>query len=282
MTEEQLFYIEVKSGKGTLIAPHYHTDALEFLEVLKGRAEVAVGLDTVRVSEGEILHIAPGLVHFVTAGEEECFVRVLTYRPRAALALDALDERIYSTYILPVENQAVLITAEHPLYDLLRTHMEGAVAEWRGKELFYGPLVLAHIAHMLAAVLRSYGYCEDDTLEYKNMMRIAPIVTYIGESYAQKLRLEDLAARLYLSPDHFGKLFRATVGMTPVDYINHVRINAATRYLASTDWGIAEIAQASGFSNANYFHKVFHDLTGVGPAALRKRWRAMKNQEIYN
>ena len=114
------------------------------------------------------------------------------------------------------------------------------------------------------------------------MIRITPIITYIGASYSQKLRLDDLAARLYLSPDHFGKLFRATVGMTPVDYVNLVRVNAAMRYLAATDWGIAEVAQASGFSNSNYFHKVFHDLTGVGPAALRKRWRAMKNQEIFN
>ena len=112
------------------------------------------------------------------------------------------------------------------------------------------------------------------------MLRIEPTVAYIGTSYSQKLRLEELASKLYLSPDHFGKLFRSTIGMTPVDYINNVRVNAAMRYLAATDWGIAEISHASGFANSNYFHKVFHDLTGIGPAALRKRWRAMKSEEI--
>ena len=281
MMEQDLFSVSVRSGNGTLIAPHYHEDALEFIEVVKGSADVTVGLDTVRVPEGGIVHLLPGFVHFAVAAEEcECFLRVVTYRPKIPFSLDALDERFLSLYLLPVSNRLVLFTDEHPLHASLRVHMENAISEWRGKELFYASLILSEICHMMASVLRFYGYNEEDSQEYRNMMRIEPTVAYIGTSYSQKLRLDELASKLYLSPDHFGKLFRSTIGMTPVDYINNVRVNAAMRYLAATDWGIAEISHASGFTNSNYFHKVFHDLTGVGPAALRKRWRAMKNEEI--
>jgi AraC-like DNA-binding protein len=49
------------------------------------------------------------------------------------------------------------------------------------------------------------------------------------------------------------------------------------RLLASTDLPITDVSGAAGFSNANYFHKVFRDLVGVGPAALRKRWRALQD-----
>ena len=244
--------------------------------MVKGSADVTVGLSTIRVSEGEILHLLSGLVHYATSvGNEECHLRILTYREAALFTREGLDAEFLSLYLLPIGNSAVLFTAEHPLHASLCVHMENAVAEWCGKELFYTALVLSEIAHMMTAILRFFSYREEDGLEYRNRMRIAPAVRHIEASYAQKLRLEELAATLFLSPDHFGKLFRATVGLTPVEYVNNVRVNVAMRLLASTDLPIAEISAAAGFSNANYFHKVFHDLVGVGPAALRKQWRLM-------
>ena len=277
MIEGDLFSITVKSGSGMLIPPHFHADALEFVQIVKGEADVTVGLSVVRVSEGGILHLLPGFVHFVSSvGEAECLIRVLTYHRSATVAAAGLDEQLLSLYLLPLQNRTVLFEAGHPLHASLSAHMEAAIAEWRGREIFYTAQILAEISHMQAEVIRFYGYRDEDTAEYRNMMRIAPTVLHISTSYAQKLRLDDLAARLYLSPDHFGKLFRATVGLTPVEYINTVRVNAAMRLLASTDWTIGDISTASGFSNSNYFHKVFHDLVGIGPAALRKRWHALQ------
>ena len=277
MRENEAFEIITTGGKGTLIAPHYHADAFEFIEVVRGSADVTVGLTTIHAPCGSILHLIPGFVHFAVAhGEEECFLRVLTYRRDAALTLDSLDERFFSLYLLPIENRATLFTAEHSLNARLARHMENVIGEWRGKEIFYTSLVLAEISHMQAAVLRLYGYREEETPEYRSMMRIAPTVEYVLENYASKLRLEEMAQKLFLSPDHFGKLFRQTVGLTPIEFVNNIRVSAAMRYLASTDWTISDISRSSGFANTNYFHKVFRDLVGIGPAALRKQWQAMK------
>ncbi len=279
MRENEAFEITATGGRGTLIAPHYHEDAFEFIEVIRGSADVTVGLTTTHVPTGAILHIIPGFVHYaVSHGEEECFLRVLTYRRDAAFTLDGLDEQFLSLYLLPIENRATLFTVEHSLNAGLARHMENAIAEWRGKEIFYTTLVLSEISHMLAAVLRFYGYREEEDPEYRNIMRIAPTVEYVLKNYGSKLRLEEMAQKLFLSPDHFGKLFRQTVGLTPIEYVNNIRVSAAMRLLASTGWTIADISRASGFSNTNYFHKVFHDLVGIGPAALRKQWQAMKDE----
>ena len=156
MTDQELFSVTVRNGSGTLIAPHYHDDALEFIEVVRGSADVTVGLDTVRVPEGGIVHLLPGFVHFAVAAEErECFVRVLTYRPRAPFSLDALDDRFLSLYLLPISNRLVLFTDEHPLHASLRAHMETAISEWRGKELFHTSIILAEICHMSSTVASS-------------------------------------------------------------------------------------------------------------------------------
>ena len=276
MTNSELFSVTAKVGRGTLLPAHYHEDSLEFIEVVRGCAIVTVGLSEIEVPEGGILHLLPGAVHYAIAKEgKDCYLRTLTYRRETVLAAPGLDEEFFSLYILPIENRAVLYPPEHPLHDTLTAHMETAIAEWEGKELFYTALVLAELSHMLTAVLRFYSYRDEESLDYRNKMRVAPAVRHIESFYGQKIRLEDLAATLYLSPDHFGKLFRSAVGLTPVEYVNHVRINAAMRRLASSEKSIAEVATESGFANANYFHKVFRDLTGYGPAALRKKWRAM-------
>ena len=278
MTPNEAFQVEIKSGRGTLISPHFHEDHFEIIEVVKGSLAVTVGLSVTHVPTGGILHLLPGFVQYaVSAGEEECLVHVLTYRPDAVLTSDSLDEQFLSFYMLPIGNRAVLFPPEHPLHAALAGHMETAISEWRGREILYRSLVLAELSHMLVLILRSYGYREEGQ-EYQNMMRIAPAIRYILSGYSDRLRLEDLAAKLYLSPDHFGKLFRATVGLTPIEYINHVRINAALRLLAEGNGRIAEVSRAAGFTNTNYFHKVFHDLLGIGPAALRKQWRTMSTE----
>ena len=282
MKENELFEISVAGGRGALLAPGYHDDAFEFIEVVRGSAEITVGLTKVKAPTGSILHLVPGSVRYaVASGDEECFIRVIAYRRSVITAYDRLDERILSLYLLPIENHAGLFLPDHPLHAGLSFHMENAVSEWRGKELFHTSVILAEITHMISAVLREYGYRDEADPEYYNMMRMAPTVEFVLSHYSEKLRLEELAEHLFLSPDHFGKLFRQTVGLTPIEYVNYVRICAALRLLASTDWVIADISKAAGFANANYFHKVFRDLVGIGPAALRKQWKAMKS-EIQN
>ena len=278
MCEGELFSFAVKSGEGCLIAPHFHDDAMEFIEVLKGNLRVTVGLREITVPEGGILHFFPGVVHYAVA-EEECLVRVLTYRCTAGFAKDRLDEQILSLYLSSFENQVMLFTMEHALYATLASHMENAIGEWRGKELFSTALILAEISYMLVAILRAFGYGQEEGPELHNRLRIAQTVKYIDASYAKKLRLEDLAATLYLSPDHFGKLFRATVGLTPVEYVNYVRVNAAMRLLAKGELSVSEIAKASGFASVNYFQKVFRDFVGIGPATLRRNWQAMHQKQ---
>ena len=276
MGEATLFSVDIRRGRGTLVAPHYHEGSMEFLRVVKGVVDVTVGLDSFRLTAGQILHHVPGRVHYaISVGEEESLIQILDYSLSLLSVTDALDERFLSLYRL--EKRTELFDVLDPLHETLSAHMDVAVSEWQGKEILYSAVILSEIAHMQAALVRAYSYRDEDTAEYRNMMRVAPILSYIDASYADKLRLEDLAAKLYLSPDHFGKLFRSTVGMTPVDYVNYTRIGAAMRYLSESDLGIAEIARLAGFSNPNYFHKVFHDLTGKGPAALRKQWRAMQS-----
>ena len=73
-----------------------------------------------------------------------------------------------------------------------------------------------------------------------------------------------------VSPDYFTKMFKESIGKTPIDYINGMRVNSAMELLCTTEKSMTEIADAIGFCNPNYFHKIFKQYMMTSPLAYRK------------
>ena len=73
-----------------------------------------------------------------------------------------------------------------------------------------------------------------------------------------------------VSSDYFTKMFKDSIGKTPIEYINGLRVNESMRLLSETEKTMAEIADEIGFCNPNYFHKIFKQYIGVSPLAFRK------------
>lgn len=99
---------------------------------------------------------------------------------------------------------------------------------------------------------------------------IRQAIEYIDNNYAKPLNLESVAGIVFLSPHYFSNLFVREVGSTFSEYLNHVRINAAKRYLRNTNMTINEIAESVGYADARYFSKVFIKDTGIKPKDYRK------------
>lgn len=85
-----------------------------------------------------------------------------------------------------------------------------------------------------------------------------------------------MAAQFYLSPYYLSRLFRRVTGQSIVDFINVRRIEAARRLLESTDLGINDVAEETGFSTTAHFRRVFREQVGVSPMQYRKARRGGK------
>ena len=105
---------------------------------------------------------------------------------------------------------------------------------------------------------------------YHNVLRLAPVVAYISEHYCEKIYVEKLADMINVSPDYFTKMFKDSIGKTPIEYINGLRINKSMQMLFETKKSMADIANEIGFCNPNYFHKIFKQYINESPLAYRK------------
>ena len=125
---------------------------------------------------------------------------------------------------------------------------------------------------MISAILRSYSESrnERDRMIYHNVTRLAPVIDYISEHFEEKIYVDKLAEIINVSNDYFIKMFKDSIGKTPIDYINGLRINRSMQYLVETDMSMSDISDKIGFCNANYFHKIFKQYTDTSPLAYRK------------
>ncbi|MDG4652126.1 helix-turn-helix domain-containing protein [Chryseobacterium arthrosphaerae] len=104
----------------------------------------------------------------------------------------------------------------------------------------------------------------------KNRSRIGFVVDYIKRNLHQKLSIDSIAKLAYVSKSNFFKMFKDEFGTSPNDFILQERINKAKELLASQN-SIKETAYQTGFSDTNYFTRVFKQLVGVTPKSYQNR-----------
>ena len=98
----------------------------------------------------------------------------------------------------------------------------------------------------------------------KNRSRISFAVDYIRKNLHQKLSIESIAKLTYVSKSNFFRMFKDELGTSPNEFILQERISRAKELLKSRN-SIKETAFQTGFSDANYFTRVFKQLVGVTP-----------------
>lgn len=82
--------------------------------------------------------------------------------------------------------------------------------------------------------------------------------------------LEELARVCGLSRSHFARAFKATVGLSPFQWLVAQRVEQAKSMLLNSDLPVGEIGLACGFSDQSHFTRIFVKYTGIAPAAWRR------------
>ena len=98
---------------------------------------------------------------------------------------------------------------------------------------------------------------------------VRSVTSYIEEHYAERITLTLMADMLGMNPSYLGQLFRRETGESFADYINNYRIGKAKELLLDPRFKIYEVALKVGFTDYNYFLKIFRKITGVSPKEIK-------------
>ena len=99
--------------------------------------------------------------------------------------------------------------------------------------------------------------------------KINKVNKYIEGNYTKQINLEDAAKEINVTASYLSRLYRQETGMTFIDYLNKVRIDAAKGFMKN-EIPLKEVAVKCGFKSYNYFFKVFKDYEGITPTEYLK------------
>jgi len=100
------------------------------------------------------------------------------------------------------------------------------------------------------------------------------VTEYLAEKLADDVSLNELAALVNLSPFHFARAFKKTVGLPPHRYHMRLRLERARSLLRDTDLTVADIAHAVGYETAQAFSRMFRREMGMPPSDFRRAIRS--------
>ncbi len=95
-------------------------------------------------------------------------------------------------------------------------------------------------------------------------------IQYLNTHYGEKITMEDMARRTYLSPSYYSRIFNQETGESFRSYLNRIRVDRSKELLQNKRLRLADIAMQVGFEDQSYFTKVFKKLTGVTPIKYRE------------
>jgi AraC family transcriptional regulator len=150
------------------------------------------------------------------------------------------------------------------IQSIFTTLKEELVSSQWGSDLLIDSLKTMLAVHLLR------HYC---TLQPKLIKRshglskaiLRQVTSYINENLHQNLKVVELSAIAQLTPYHFLRQFKQTLGITPHQYILHKRIETAKQLLQQQELSIAEISVRTGFSDQSHLTRCFKRRVGVTP-----------------
>jgi AraC-like DNA-binding protein len=100
--------------------------------------------------------------------------------------------------------------------------------------------------------------------------QIRKVTHHIEAHLDGTIRNEELAALVRLTPSHFGRAFRNSVGEPPHEYVIRRRIERAQGLMLSTNAKLSEIALNCGLADQSHLTRLFRRLVGESPRAWRR------------
>lgn len=241
-------YVERHRGPRRRTAPTVH-DHWEFTAVSEG--ELTLQADrSLELGEGAVALVPPGLSH-----HEHSLKEVDTYWLgfRAELPGVARDRA------LEVKSDGLLKRVQELWGFSIRNN--GPV----GPEL--DGMAMAVVGHFFRRV-------KEGDARSKSLFQDA--AEYMNEHFHEDISMAALAAARGCSVGHFHRQFKASAGMTPLEYLTALRLRTAVFYLENTEFPVNQVGRLCGFADPYYFSRAFKKALGVSPQLHRQRVRGTK------
>lgn len=229
----------------------------QWLQALSGTGELTVGNQRYAVKPGQGFFLFPNEAHAYRPLQEPWDVHWISFNGNLMPSL--LKQA-------GIERSGVFTTTAP---DSLITHMKSIYAMSLTGHPFMGMECSKLLYAFLLDLMRNVWTSSPSTAD--NYMKLHPVTQYIEAHYDRTITIDELAQCIGISSQHLCHLFKITLKMRPMEYVNRERINKSKEWMfREPGMKMQEIALLVGFDTASYFSYVFKKVEGMSPEQFKR------------
>ncbi|MBU5255893.1 helix-turn-helix domain-containing protein [Tissierella praeacuta] len=260
--------------------PIHWRDSIQILFVLNGTIDVGVENEIYTLYEREIEIINVNEVYSIKSNDPKNLVLILNIDPN-------FFERYYddAKEIFFYTNSSDEHVQEDEKYYELRKYISILLYEAVSKLDDYEDKIEENLLEMMYHLLNNFHYLfyESEGLEddEEQLERYHRIVKYLSNNYMNKVSLQEIADKEFLSSQYLSYKIKDILGHGFNEYLNQIRVEESTKLLLDSDRNISEISEEVGFSHVRYYNKHFKLHYNCTPMQYRKKYK-VSEEELEN
>lgn len=263
----------VADHKSFSVKPHTH-EFYQLAFVRKKGGLITIGENTYQAKPDFVYLMKPSVLHSIKRQEDLRLIEVkfLVKDDKLAKKLNALPDEFIFEDVAFMKNI------------LFQTVEEGLSGAAYCNETTNSAFKI-FLAHALREFDKNSPSEKLDNLDYNvlygnfdsdknnNDILILSLKDYVENRIKEDITLKDLADTVYFNPTYFVRRFKILWGVTPMKFVNDVRLNKAKQLMATTSLTVTEIAEECGFKSLHYFSRAFKQKESVSPTEYLKKFK---------
>jgi two-component system response regulator YesN len=126
------------------------------------------------------------------------------------------------------------------------------------------------LVYVQQAIHEQIRQMKEENISYTDHPEVNRVIQYMLGHFKENIKVADLARLVSINVDYLSTVFGKKTGLTPIAYLQNIRIEQAKRLLLHSKLNVEEIAYQTGFSDNAYFIKVFKRVIGQTPSSFRR------------
>lgn len=242
------------------VPEHWHR-SLEVLYIYEGMMEVLIGQHTYQLFAGDFMVINTAVVHATRTYETS---RIQLLQIPYSFLVNAI----------PDYDDIQFVFSDHTAFGQIREVLLSMGTLYTQKPQGYTLRFSSLLYEFLFILVSHFKVALSSTAKIqsrKNLDRLAPVIHYVQEHYAETVSLQKAAELAALNPEYFCRFFHRNMGTTFVSYLNSVRLTHVCQDLKNTDLTIGDILEQNGVTNYKLFMRTFKQIYGCTPKDFRRQ-----------
>lgn len=254
---------------------HWHED-IEFIHILEGKMYYRVNGHRVLLQEHDCIMVNARQMHYGYAFQnQDCAFSCVLFHPQ----LFSGNPLLVQKYILPLTGNSNLeyihFGSQSPLHRDVSGSLGKIIALKEQALPGYEMAIIGTMNLLWSRLVQSSIIAAPDAPDHagNDLTLQRDMVSYIYQHYTERIALADIAAAGNVSRSKCCAIFKYYLQQSPVDFLNHYRLEVSRNLLKQQELNVTQVAVACGFNHLSYYSKLFYRSYGCTPSEYRRRAR---------